>query len=131
MADPDTAKTILGPKPGPESGFQVITRKTGYEIVSKKDGSYSDTVGIYRSANPQGPFVFTPAFDLPHWTQEDQHYLALGHPEAKLASGRLLVSVSRNHTIMTDGQPDPWATLRDMADHPDRYRPSWHEVEAS
>ena len=88
--------------------------------VTKKDEYLGRDIVVLTATHPAGPWrettVATTDTDA-DLRRGDLTYTALGHPDIPLASGRLLVTVSRNNV-------DPAKTLEDV----ERGRPYFLEV---
>jgi hypothetical protein len=85
--------------------------------VTKKDGAYGRDVVALTSEHPTGPWREQRLFSAPTDPDGVMRYTALAHPGIGTASGRLLVSVSRND-----------ADAERVAADPTRYEPEFHEV---
>lgn len=86
---------------GEGRGLQTLLRSTWptghFLAVSKRDGDLGDFVFTWTAPSPVGPWTPHRGIAAPF---EDSsgilRYAPLAHPEIALASGRLLVSISRN-----------------------------------
>jgi hypothetical protein len=79
-----------------------------FVAVSKRDGDIGDFVYVWVSGTPVGPWVPREAVPAPAGFDTGRLlYAPLGHPEVRLASGRLLVSISRNTTDLAALLADP------------------------
>lgn len=101
-ADKTQAQAIIPGTAGIGVGATAY-RKTNGEIVliAKKYDNFGTDIVAWKSTTAAGPYSEqTPALLAPipaaNYTESDMTYAGLAHPHAKLASGKLLVSYSRN-----------------------------------
>jgi hypothetical protein len=88
-------------------------------VVSKRDGDLGDFVYTWTSRSPTGPWTPHRAVHAPAgFDTGELQYAPLAHPEVPLASGRLLVSISRNTT-----------DLNRLERHPQVGRPKFVEID--
>ncbi len=90
-----------------------------FVAVSKRGGDLADFVYIWSSPGPIGPWTPRRALRAPFENDAKVlSYAPLGHPEIALASGRLLISISRNTS-----------DFQRLSDNPVIGRPLFAEVE--
>lgn len=111
------AKVIL------QSQISSVRYINGKWVMAHKPwNGYGDTVKIEVSSTPYGPWTTKASFLSPAGkTERGKNYITYGpmlHPEFRLASGKLLVSVDRNGVSFWDD------TLQDA----DLYKPVFTEV---
>jgi hypothetical protein len=113
----DRAKVVLAGERGIPGVFSLTAYKGGGVVGVAKEHDYLGSRIVTVSApGPTGPWTVRAAGKAV--TEGGSlTYMALGHPHLRLASGRLLVGVSRNDT-------DPKRVEAD----PHRYRPIFSEV---
>jgi hypothetical protein len=116
----ETARaTAVLPAVGGVSQTLSVDRVDGrFVAVSKRDGDLGDFVYTWTAPHPWGPWSPHKAVPAPAGFDSGKlKYAPLAHPEVRLASGRLLVSVSRNTT-----------SLQKLFDDPEVGRPYFVEV---
>jgi hypothetical protein len=108
QSDPDRAVPVIPAEGGVSQTLSVDRVDGSYVAVSKKDGDLGSTVATWTSSSPVGPWTVSAALDAPFLTGRDEFaYAPLAHPEISLASGNLLVSISRNTTDLARLRQDP------------------------
>lgn len=119
QSDPARSAPVLPAASGVSQTLSVHPVGGGFVAVSKRGGDLANFVYTWRAPGPTGPWTPRRALPAPF---EDRgkvlSYAPLGHPEIRLASGRLLISVSRNTS-----------DLRRLIDDPTVGRPRFAEVE--
>ena len=107
---PDVGRAaVVLPSHGGVSQVLSIDR-VGKEFVavSKRDGDISDFVYKWTAPNPWGPWTPVEELKAPGgFDTGNLKYAPLAHPEIPLASGDLLVSISRNTTDLDRLLSDP------------------------
>lgn len=112
------AVPVLGAVGGVSQTLSVDVVDGRWTVVSKRDGDLGDFVFTWSAAAPTGPWVAQQALRSPAgYDAGELTYAPLAHPEIPLASGALLVSISRNTT-------DPAQLLAD----PELGRPVFAEI---
>ncbi|HSR22188.1 MAG TPA: hypothetical protein VLW53_01450, partial [Candidatus Eisenbacteria bacterium] len=117
----ERARALVDSVGGVSTTPSVLRDGGAVVVVSKKDGFLGTDVDAWTAATPAGPFgppallVKAPSYEVPG----ELKYLPATHPELRLASGKMLVTICRNNTDLT-------GTV--MA-HADLYKPQF--VEAS
>ena len=99
QADIAAAAPVLPADGGVSQTLSVDEVEGTWTAVSKRGGDLADVVWTWTAPGPTGPW--TPSRALPAPAGHDTGrltYAPLAHPEIPLASGQLLVSVSRNTT---------------------------------
>jgi hypothetical protein len=105
---------------GTESSFSVYTHNGEWRIVSKRDGTFGDTVVKWHLRTPGGPWTtMSEEFRAP-WVETDQTYLVTAHGDMAYSNGQVPVTIS--HGRGSSG------SLGDMWERPERYRNTWHSV---
>ncbi len=95
----EAAQPVLGADGGVSQTLSVDLVDGRWLAVSKRDGDLGDFVYTWTAPSPTGPW--TPRRALPAPAGFDTGrltYTPLAHPDVDLASGGLLVSISRNTT---------------------------------
>ncbi|HVQ44419.1 MAG TPA: DUF4185 domain-containing protein [Candidatus Saccharimonadia bacterium] len=111
-SEPAATDIISSSVDGTDSAFSVQLEGGKVVITTKRGGAFSADVGQFVSAQPTGPFTWTPRANVP--TTELLHtYLAADHPE----TGLRLITVNQ--------QPQGRAWPDDVWANPDDYRPLW------
>lgn len=91
------------------AGLSVTARSNGVFVAVTKPGEYRGTQLVaLTSVGPVGPWRRTVVGGTTTSNPGIRLYLALAHPEIKLASGRTLVTVSRNTTDVHEFWTNPW-----------------------
>ncbi|MGY2085747.1 DUF4185 domain-containing protein [Blastococcus sp. SYSU DS0539] len=99
QADRGRAAPVLGAAGGVSQTLSVDAVGDEWIAVSKRDGDLGDFVYTWTAPSPSGPWTPRRALESPAgFDTGELIYAPLAHPEVALASGRLLVSVSRNTT---------------------------------
>jgi hypothetical protein len=113
------ATAVLPAERGVSQTLSVDRVDGRFVAVSKRDGDVGDFVYTWTAAHPWGPWQPHRAVKAPAgFDTGDLKYAPLAHPEIRLASGRLLVSISRNTT-----------SLQRLFDDPQVGRPYFVEVD--
>ncbi|KGN37847.1 DUF4185 domain-containing protein [Knoellia subterranea] len=108
QADELRATAIIPSQGGVSQTLSVHEIDGKVVAVSKKDGDLGSTVATWASTEPVGPWKVSAALDAPFLTGKDEFaYAPLAHPEVALASGKLLVSISRNTTDLARLKQNP------------------------
>ena len=106
--DPLAATPVIPADGGVSQTLSVDEVDGSVVAVSKKDGDLGSTVATWVSSSPVGPWTRSAALEAPFLTGTDEFaYAPLAHPEISLASGNLLVSISRNTTDLARLRQDP------------------------
>lgn len=98
QSDIERSAAVLGSAGGVSQTLSVDQVDGAWVAVSKQDGDLGSTVATWWSAGPTGPWTRQAALTLPAGDPTALTYAPLAHPEIPLASGGLLVSISRNTT---------------------------------
>jgi hypothetical protein len=99
QADEQDAAPVLPAERGVSQTLSVQHVGDGFVAVSKRGGDLADFVYTWSAPGPTGPWTARRALRAPFENDAKVlSYAPLGHPEIKLASGRLLISISRNTT---------------------------------
>lgn len=98
QSDITRAAAVLGSAGGVSQTLSVDQVGDRWVAVSKQDGDLSSTVATWSAPGPTGPWTPRPALTVPDDDPTALTYAPLAHPEVPLASGGLLVSISRNTT---------------------------------
>lgn len=115
-ADRDDAVVLVPAEGGVSTALSAHRSTAGWVLVTKRDDFLGDAVVALVGDAPWGPFDERVLFDsTPQGGRLE--YLPMAHPEAALADGSLLVSVSHNSTSLA-------TVLRD----PGTFRPTFHAV---
>ena len=97
IRDRALAAPVIEAKGGVSQTLSVDVADGHFLAVSKRDGDLGDFVFTWTAPSPVGPWTPHRGIAAPF---EDSsgilRYAPLAHPEIALASGRLLVSISRN-----------------------------------
>jgi hypothetical protein len=118
------AQTVLNADGGPGTAMSVHQRGDGrWTLLSKQHDAFGQGISLWTAPAPEGPWLLSaphvaPAPSFVHDLRFT--YNAFAHPEIPLASGNLLVTVSRNSLLPADSRMD--ANL---------YMPQFLEVPAS
>jgi hypothetical protein len=108
QADVDQAQVVLPADGGVSQTLSVDVVDGEFVAVSKRDGDLSDFVYKWTAREPWGPWSPVQELQAPGgFDTGSLEYAPLAHPEVPLASGRLLVSVSRNTTDLAQLLKDP------------------------
>ncbi len=107
--DPDAAVRILAPDdPGVSQAFSASVVDDRVVLVSKGGGDLGDHIYAWTSGSPTGPWTRRRG---PSATFKDSQgelmYAPVAHPEIPIASGELLVGVSRNPEDLGDLVANP------------------------
>ncbi len=95
----DTARRVLGAVGGVSQTLSVDLVDGRWLAVSKRDGDLGDFVYTWTAPSPTGPWTPRRALPAPAgFDTGDLAYAPLAHPDVPLASGGLLLSISRNAT---------------------------------
>jgi hypothetical protein len=106
--DPLAAVPVIAAEGGVSQTLSVDEVDGTFVAVSKKDGDLGSTVATWTSRSAVGPWRRSAALEAPFLTGRDEFaYAPLAHPEIPLASGQLLVSISRNTTDLARLRQDP------------------------
>lgn len=106
--DHQKAAPILAADGGVSQTLSVHRVGDHFLAVSKRDGDLGDFVYTWTSPSPVGPWTPRQAVAAPFEVHDDElQYAPLAHPEVPLASGDLLVSISRNTTDLGRLFTDP------------------------
>lgn len=119
-AQESQAAVVIDARQGVPTSFSVHARPDGsFFAIAKQDDFLGSKIVSFVAATAQGQWGSRAArADSPSNVKTGAvTYLALGHPDLPLASGRLLVSVSRNNLNMGVVKADP-----------QQYRPQFFEV---
>lgn len=91
------AQPVIDRNPGVSQALTVHQVNGKFVAVSKKGGDLSDTVAVWSAPSPTGPWTVVHEHRMPYDAGNSVvTYQPLAHPQIRLASGQLLVSVSRN-----------------------------------
>jgi hypothetical protein len=102
------AVPVLPAAGGVSQTLSVSYLHGGYVAVSKRDGDLGGFVYTWTAANPAGPWRPHRSVAAPAGFHSGAlQYAPLAHPEVPLASGKLLVSISRNTTDLSALNADP------------------------
>jgi hypothetical protein len=97
QSDVDRAKLIVPSQDGVSQTLSVDHVGNGFVAVSKLDGDISNFVYKWTAPDAWGPWTPVKELKAPGGLDTgDYEYAPLAHPEIPLASGDLLVSISRN-----------------------------------
>lgn len=118
VKDPTKATEVITSGPGgTESQVTVWHAKGVWSLVTKANGAWGDTLVRMDAPKPTGPWSSKVLATGLGWTETSQVYNSQAHPQARLTSGKVLVSIARQAidgaTIWTD---------------PARFRPMFLEV---
>lgn len=114
-------RDTAGNSTGTSTTFSAHHVDGGYRLVSKIGGDLGDTVAVWASATPWGPWTVKTVTRLAY-TNQDQTYSALGHYcLGKLPDGRYLVSVAHNRKDVT---------FEELQREPKIYRATWYPTAA-
>jgi hypothetical protein len=117
--DHTRAESVLAAERGVSQTLSVHVVGGRFVAVSKRGGDLADFVYTWSSPGPTGPWTPRRALRAPFENDAKVlSYAPLGHPEIALASGRLLISISRNTS-----------DFQRLADNPVIGRPLFAEVE--
>lgn len=116
----DAVKPVLPASEGVSQTLSVSKTHGRYVVVSKRGGDLGDFVYTWTSDTPVGPWTPHEGVKAPFGLEQGElKYAPLGHPSIQLASGKLLISVSRNTT-----------DLDELTQHAEKVgRPTFAEVE--
>jgi hypothetical protein len=118
-SDVARSAAVLGARGGVSQTLSVSIFDGSWVAVSKRDGDLGDFVYTWTSRAPTGPWTPHRAVRAPAgFDTGELQYAPLAHPEVPLASGRLLVSISRNTT-----------DLRRLQRHPQVGQPKFVEID--
>jgi hypothetical protein len=99
QTDHTRAAVILPSEEGVSQTLSVDAVGGRFVAVSKRGGDLGDFIYEWRSPTPWGPWEAHQELPAPAGYDTDElEYAPLAHPEIRLRSGKLLVSVSRNTT---------------------------------
>ena len=102
------AVAVLPSQGGVSQTLSVDSVGNRFVAVSKKDGDVSDYVYEWTAPHPWGPWKPHKELHAPAgFDSGELEYAPLAHPEIPLASGHLLVSISRNTTDFAHLMKDP------------------------
>jgi hypothetical protein len=107
---PDRKRAVAGlPSRGGVCGVFSVTNVDGsFAAVSKRDGDVNDYVYLWTAPHAWGPWTPTKEIKAPGGFDTGQlEYAPVAHPEVPLASGHLLISISRNTTDLQRLLEDP------------------------
>lgn len=94
---------VLAAAGGVSQTLSVHFSQGSYVAVSKRDGDVGDFVYTWSARDPWGPWTPRRGVAAPFgYDTGEVEYMPLAHPEIKLQSGNLLVSISRNTTSMSE-----------------------------
>lgn len=100
------ARVVIAADDGPGTAMSVHQRSDGaWVLLSKQNDAFGQCVSIWTAPTPWGPWSLSnPAVAAAPSFVADQRftYNAFAHPEIPLASGGLLVTVSRNSLAPVD-----------------------------
>ena len=97
QSDVARAKPVLPSEGGVSQTLSVDRVGGGFVAVSKLDGDIANFVYKWTAPEAWGPWSPVKEVKAPGGLDSDSYeYAPLAHPEVSLASGRLLVSISRN-----------------------------------
>lgn len=94
-AQESAVRPVIDSGSGVSQALSVHKRGNDYLAVSKLGGDLTDTVAVWTANSPQGPWTVRSTTHFPYERGQVVSYQPLAHPEFDLASGKLLVSVSR------------------------------------
>ncbi len=118
QADVAAAAPVLGADAGVSQTLSVDRVDGTWTAVSKRGGDLADAVWTWTAPEPVGPWTASSALSAPAGHDTGRRtYTPLAHPDVPLASGGLLVSVSRNT-----------GSLAELLDEPELGRPLFAEV---
>ena len=96
---PSRAVAVLPSRGGVSQTLSVDSIGDRWVAVSKRDGDISDFVYKWTAPDPWGPWTPVKELKAPGGFDTGKlEYAPLAHPEVRLKSGDLLVSISRNTT---------------------------------
>lgn len=88
---------VLGAVEGTSQTLSVDRVDGRWTAISKRGGDLADSITMWTSDQPYGPWTATDVADSPNGQGDGNlQYTPLSHPDIRTTSGRLLVSVSRN-----------------------------------
>lgn len=90
------AANVLAPGDGVSQTFSADVIDGRFVVVSKCGGDFGDTVCMWSSIGPTGPWQRSQQVRVPFRDGAAFQYAPLAHPELRLADGKLPVSYSRN-----------------------------------
>ncbi|TIC88265.1 DUF4185 domain-containing protein [Nocardioides sp. GY 10113] len=97
VAGADAAQAVLPSDGGVSQTLSVDRIGAGFVAVSKRNGDVSDFVYKWTAPDPWGPWRPVEELKAPAGLDTGRYeYAPLAHPEVRLRSGRLLISISRN-----------------------------------
>ena len=106
--DVHRAVAVLPSRGGVSQVLSVDSVGDTFVAVSKRDGDVNDYVYRWTAPTAHGPWTPTKEIRAPGgFDTGELEYAPLAHPEIKLASGHLLVSISRNTTDLQRLVADP------------------------
>lgn len=106
---PTDAVVLRSSQPGVSTSFSVHRSGATWTLVTKRGEFLGDTVVALEGAAAWGPFAERSLFSAPSGGTR-LTYVAMAHPEARLADGGLLVSVNTNDLDPSTVLSDPSAT---------------------
>lgn len=108
QSDRERAAPVIGALEGVSQMLSVDRIEGRWVAVSKRGGDVADTITVWTSAEPYGPWETQDVGSSPFQTEDgDIEYTPMAHPELPTPSGALLVSVSRNHSDIERLQDEP------------------------
>ncbi|MPQ98380.1 DUF4185 domain-containing protein [Modestobacter sp. I12A-02628] len=106
--DAERSAVVIGASGGVSQLLSVDVIDGQFVAVSKRDGDLGDFVYSWTATSPVGPWTAQRGLSAPAGYDVGRlTYSPLAHPDVELASGRLLVSVSRNSTSYDSLVADP------------------------
>ena len=119
QADPRSARPVLDADHGVSQTLSVDVVGHRFVAISKLGGDVADFVYEWTAPDAWGPWHLRKELPAPGGFDTGKYkYAPLAHPEVRLRSGKLLVSVSRNTS-----------DLQRLLDHPQVGRPYFAEVD--
>jgi hypothetical protein len=108
QADRERAVAVLPSQGGVSQTLSVQATGGGFVAVRKRNGDTADFVYKWTAPRATGPWTPTKELSAPAGYDTGKlEYAPLAHPEVPLASGDLLVSISRNTTDLARLVADP------------------------
>jgi hypothetical protein len=107
-SDPRRSAAVMPSEGGVSQTLSVQAVDGRFVAVSKRDGDAGSFVYLWTSPDAVGPWTPTKELEAPAGYDTGKlEYAPLAHPEVPLASGDLLVSISRNTTDFQRLVSDP------------------------
>ncbi len=107
-SDPSRSAAVLPSQGGVSQTLSVQAVDGRFVAVSKRDGDAGNFVYLWSAPTAVGPWNPTKELEAPAGYDTGKlEYAPLAHPEVPLASGELLVSISRNTTDLQRLVSDP------------------------